>query len=48
MQAWAGCLSHLIGLPGLSVSDPKTFLVVFIGMYFLVYFTKSKEISAKN
>lgn len=37
MQAWAGCLSHLAGLPGLSVSgDPKAFLVVFI-VYIILY-----------
>lgn len=48
MQTWAGCLSHLVGLPGPSASGPKAFLVVFIGIYFLVYSAKSNEISAKN
>lgn len=39
MQAWAGCLSHLVDLPGLSVSgDPKAFLMVFFGIFYIYIF----------
>ena len=46
MQAWAGCLSHPAGLPGLSGScDPKDLVLVFDTPLNLTRFQKRNETS---